>query len=113
MCRQLVRQGQLVCFLNGAGGTGKSFLITSIIKYSKRLCENLRVDFDRRTIVVTALTGAAAVGIYGETTHKACGLNRAKIPEEMVKEWENTYMVIVDEISFGGKKVIEKLNKAI
>ena len=104
------RKHQFIAFLSGAGGTGKSKVIHTVKEYCKKLCDNLNVEFNQRTIVVTALTGVAAVSINGETTSKACGLN-SKNEVSFDEEWENTIMIIVDEISFASKNDIEKLNE--
>ena len=48
----------------------------AVVEYGKCFCRALGVEFTKRTIVVTALTGCAAVPIGGETTHSACGLFR-------------------------------------
>ena len=62
---------QFICFMSGAGGTGKSRVIHLVCHYCKMLCEELSVEFTKQTIVVTAMTGTAAVNINGETTHAA------------------------------------------
>ena len=55
---------QFICFLSGAGGAGKSKVIHTVRYYYKKLCEQLNIQFTKRTIVVViAMTGAAAVGI--------------------------------------------------
>ena len=59
------KKGQLVMFLTGHGGAGKSHVITSIRQYAKQFCTNLGVHFDRRTIVLTALSGVAAMPFMG------------------------------------------------
>ena len=104
---------QFVAFLSGQGGTGKSRVIHSVLRYCKRLCENANIEFNRRTITVTALTGAAAVSIFGETTHSACLLNASTITEERIKEWQHTKMVIIDEISFASERVLSLINKKL
>ena len=106
---QKVNQGsQVISFLSGAGGSGKSHVIKTLVRYAKNLCSNLKVRYDKRTIVVTVLTGAAAVGINGETTHMACALNREVTNEP--EEWKNAYLLIVDEISFASRDVVDKLD---
>jgi AAA domain len=105
------RRGPLVCFLSGPGGTGKSYVITSYVQYCRELCSNLGVKFDSRTIVVTAITGAAAVSIRGETTSSALCLNR-EIKQDDIDKWEYTYDVIVDEISFSKKSEIITMEKS-
>ena len=102
------RGNQFIAFLSGAGGSGKSHVIKTIVQYAKNLCYNLHIRYDKRTIVVTALTGAAAVGINGETTAMACALNRAITKEP--EQWKNAYLLIVDEISFASKEVVDTLD---
>ena len=102
-------QKQLIGFLSGAGGTGKSKVINSVIDYCKKLCTYYMVPFTKRTIVVTAMTGSAAVSIFGETAHSAFCLMRT-ITAKDIEEWRDTLMVIVDEISFANISVLEKIN---
>ena len=73
---------QFICFLSGQGGSGKSKVIGVVLHCCKNLCQALSVELSRHTIVVTALTGAAAVNINGETTSRVCKLNKCK------KKWQ-------------------------
>ena len=106
----LNNKDQFICFLSGAGGTGKSRVIHAVKHYCKLFCEILGVEFNRRTIVVTGLTGTAAVSINGETVHSACHLGK-KVKVKREDEWDNTIMIIVDEISFMTRLDFEKLSK--
>jgi len=105
-------KNQFVCFLSGAGGTGKSRVINGVRHYCKHLCNELGVEFTKRTIVVTAVTGSAAVAIHGETIHSACNFCSKK-RKDTDKGWKNTIMVIVDEISFITKYDFELLNDVL
>ena len=105
-------KNQFVCFLSGAGGTGKSRVINGVRHYCKLLCNELGVEFTKRTIVITAVTGSAAVTIHGETMHSACGLcSRKRATAD--DDWKNTVMVVVDEISFITRNDFEKLNDVL
>ena len=53
------QEKQLLMFLTGAGGSGKSEVINSVLAYVQGFCKELSYPFDKRTIVVTALTGVA------------------------------------------------------
>ena len=106
------KKGQLVMFLTGHGGAGKSHVITSIRQYAKQFCTNLGVHFDRRTIVLTALSGVAAISIHGETIHTAAGFQR-KINSDMIKQWKNARLLIVDEVSFMSESELMKLQKCL
>ena len=62
--------------------------------------------------MVTTLTGtAAAVSIFGETVHSACFLNTKKIKTEMTEDWKDTFLVVVDEISFASESILRKINE--
>ena len=101
-------------FLTGPGGSGKSQVIKAICTYSKAYCVELELPFDRRTLVVTALTGVAATRIFGETIHSATGLNRTTGPSsETINEWKNSCLLFVDEISFASINDIKKLDHCL
>ena len=89
---------------------GKSKVINSVRDYAKKLCNNLQVDFTSRTIVTTAVTGTAAVSINGETTCSVFNLKTVKDKIKYSEEFDETVMVIIDEISFMGCKQLKKLN---
>ena len=76
------RKGQFIGFLSGAGGTGKSKVIHLVRTYCKMLCDELNIEFNKRTIVTTALTGTAAVSINGETTARACKLKSKSVSKD-------------------------------
>lgn len=106
------RGAQLICFLSGAGGTGKSHVILSVIKYSKSFCDNLGIEYTSQTILVTALTGAAAVAVRGQTVHTAVSFF-SEPTQSMIDSFKNTYMVFVDEISFANKGNLVLLDKRL
>jgi hypothetical protein len=92
---------QLIMFMTGPGGAGKSAVINAFMTYCKEFCSNLDAHFDKQTIIVTAMTGVAATSIMGETTSRAIGLGRSKsLDYEFIKTFANTRMIIIDEISF-------------
>lgn len=99
-------------FISGPGGVGKSFAIKTIAKEAKK-----------RGIVcsVTASTGVAAVNVNGRTIHSWAGVKLAKDSglqlanlvlrnHSAVKNWRETKILIIDEISMIGKTLFDKLN---
>jgi hypothetical protein len=104
---------QLILFLTGAGGSGKTEVINSVLAYAKGFCMEMEYIFDKRLIVVTAMSGVAATLINGETIHSAAHLNCDKITIEHQREWANTRMLIVDEISFASASDILKLHEKL
>jgi hypothetical protein len=103
-------QKQLIMFMTGAGGSGKTRVINAVMLYAKRFCQDINYEFDKRMIVVTALTGVAATLINGETTHSAAKLNSKKVDPQDLLEWKHTRLMIIDEISFANADVLTKLN---
>jgi PIF1-like helicase/Helitron helicase-like domain at N-terminus len=111
--RGIQDQSQLIGFLSGPGGSGKSHVITMVLQYAKEYTRLLKVSFTKRTIVVTAMTGVAATAIRGETIHSAAGLFQKQTSIECVKEWQDTRLLILDEISFASKDILEKLHEKL
>ncbi len=63
----------------GCGGTGKSFIINTIISIVQKVMQQ------NDTIQVGAPTGAAAFNIQGSTLHRLLGINVSQ-PEELLRE---------------------------
>jgi hypothetical protein len=57
--------------------------------YAKGFCKAINYMFDKRMIVVTALTGVAATLINGETLHSEAKLNCKRVTSEHVEEWKH------------------------
>jgi hypothetical protein len=85
-------------FLDGGGGSGKSRVVNEILKYAQDYTSRLKLTFNMRTIVVTAMSGVAATCIGGETLHSAACFSRNANKE--AKLWANARLLIIDEISF-------------
>ena len=84
-----------------------------MLAYAKGFCKEIEYVFDKRMIVVTAMSGVAATLINGETVHSAAHLNCKKITVEHQKEWANARMIIVDEISFASSSDIFNLHEKL
>ena len=95
-------------FLDGAGGSGKSRIIEEVLKYARDYTNRLNVSFDMRNIVVTAMSGVAAVSIGGETLHSAAAFNRKMANNDT--SWANVRLLIVDEVSFMSSKDVDTMD---
>ncbi|GFQ71262.1 ATP-dependent DNA helicase PIF1 [Trichonephila clavata] len=103
--------------IQGAAGTGKSFLIHIIEQTLIRMFEKPDQDPSQPTVLKMAPTGKAASNIKGETLHHALGIGLSKnsclsgssITEYAVK-YANVKCVIIDEISMVGANMYEKVN---
>ena len=104
------KQEQMIMFLTGQGGSGKTRVIDAVLAYAKQFCRNLNVVFNKRTIVVTALTGVAATLINGETLHSAAKFGCKEIKMDDIDEWRGTRMMIIDECSFATEANLCDLN---
>ena len=51
--------------------------------------------------------------LHGETTHTAMGLLMDKVTQEMVKDWADARLVIVDEISFMNVHLFNKMYRHV
>jgi ATP-dependent DNA helicase PIF1 len=103
-------------FLTGPGGTGKSFLIQTIMEEIPKLTG--------KTIAVTAMTGCAAllIGKSAKTLHGWAGIglgrgtaqslsqNIRKIPP-LAKRWRETNILIIDEVSMLTPLLLETLDE--
>ena len=109
------RPHSLVCFLHGPGGSGKSTAIELVMLYAKEYCDKLPgYSFTERTIVVTAMSGVAATLIRGDTLHRSVYLNQVHdLTHEQIEIWEETRLLLVDEISFANKTDYEDLHRRL
>lgn len=105
-----VREGRSL-FFTGSAGTGKSFLLKTIIKYLKDYKINL---------AVTASTGIAASHLSGTTLHSFAGIGLGKEkPSDLVwkirkskhsrERWKMVEVLIIDEISMVDGILLDKL----
>ena len=96
---------QLLMYVGGVGGTGKSHVVNSILRLFTLLGK-------RKRILVAAPTGAAAILIGGHTIHSLTMLpdNRGKDLQELSRIWDGVDYLILDEISMVGAKFLSQLN---
>ena len=104
---------QLICLLHGPGGSGKSTVINMVKAYAKSYCESLGHQYTHRTIVTTAMSGVAATLLHGETATLAMHMAKKRIPSDEPKNWEDTRLVIVDEISFAAPADFERMHDCL
>lgn len=111
--KKLGAQTQLKMFLTGAGGCGKSHVIFAAKKFCHRFSQQAGVIFDSNTFLLTAYVGSAAAIWGGVTTHAAAHLNKKRVTDEQLKEWENVRVLIVDEVSYFSKNDLETLERKL
>jgi hypothetical protein len=105
----------LICFLHGPGGSGKSAVLELLLLYAAQYCQNIGEIFTETTIVVTACSGVAATLVKGRTVHSAVHLNKdiENIKRHDKDKWLHTRLLIVDEISFASRSDIKKIEERV
>ena len=113
--KELKRRGgesQLIMFLSGMGGTGKSEVIKAFTCFSEKVSACFGWEFNDNTVVISALTDSAATELdKGMTLHKAVGLNKKQITDEDHLKWKGTKILVIDEVSFMNVSNLLKVDK--
>ena len=98
---------QLLMFLGGCGGSGKSRVIESFIDFSRRW-------YAASLVTVTATSGIAAMLIGGSTLHSALGIGTQSKPpkpsQKLIKTWSHIGILIIDEISMMRAALLDLLD---
>ena len=113
-------------FLSVGAGVGKSFLVTAITKYLKRILRYPRQSLANPSVLVTASTGKAASNVSGIPLHSAFNLpvksglkscHYQKPSDKTLHKLRNRYqylkVLIIDEISMIGRETFEDLDLAL
>jgi hypothetical protein len=105
---------QLVLFLDGPGGSGKSTVIKEVLRCGSQFCKNTQHPFNEMTILVTATSGAAATLVNGDTIHRSCFLDRAaSLKEEQIEAFRQVRLTIVDKTSMAAEGLLVKLESTL
>ncbi|GMF05812.1 unnamed protein product [[Candida] boidinii] len=110
----IVLNGKKNVFYTGAAGTGKSIVLGELVR-------RLRSRYGESSVAVTASTGLAATTIRGVTINKFAGIglgidninglvHRIQKNRETLSRWQQTKVLIIDEISMIDARLFSKLN---
>ena len=101
---------QLVLFLGGSGGTGKSRVIQAFVDFARRWHSSA-------SIVITASSGIAAVLIGGCTLHCALGIqvnmDPIKPSQSQREAWSEVGILFLDEFSMVSQELFDLLNRRL
>jgi hypothetical protein len=80
----------------------KAKILQSLVSYAKQFSQNIGHEFNDRSILLTAGTGAAATGIGGRTSASVFGYMRKTnySRTEDIGFFKDTRLSVIDEISF-------------
>ncbi len=92
----------------GCGGTGKSYIINTLLTIIRNMTRS------NATLLVGALSGAAAFNVQGSTLHHLLGIGVArpedniaqKVQEKLQSQLKNVLCLIIDERSMLSSKVL-------
>ena len=114
----------LLLHIQGAAGTGKSFLLRALINGIKYVTERrkLSISPEQPTVVVGAPTNNAAFNIGGKTLHSLLGFRftdeennaysevNGQQKKDLPWKFENTRLMVIDEVSMVGTNLFSKIS---
>jgi hypothetical protein len=107
-------QEQLLLFLTGPAGSGKSTAMRVVKQFCHEFCLAVGVMWSDTTFLFTAYMGFAASLIGGVTISKAAYLNlQRQINEDDINEWKDVRILVIDEVSFMSNSIFKKLNRQL
>lgn len=102
---------QLIMFVTGLAGAGKSTAIKVAQRFCFEFCKAASIMWNDNTFLFTAYTGSAAAAFGGLTTSSATFLNKRTITDEDRKMYEGVRILIIDEVSFLKDSELLKLDR--
>ena len=104
---------QLLMFLTGPAGCGKSHCLYAARKFCKEFCCSVAIPFDKSTFYFTSCTGASAALWDGVTIHSAAFLYNKAIKESNCRDWDGVRFLVVDEISYFPLEALANLDSKL
>ncbi len=107
-------QEQLIMFLTGPAGSGKSTAVRVAERFCYEFCLAVGIMWSDTTFLFTAYTGAAASLIGGTTISKTAYLIQKKpVSDDDIHEWKYVQILVIDEVSFMSDCTLQTLNKKL
>ena len=114
----------LLLHIQGAAGTGKSFLLRTLISGIRYVIERRKISIspEQPTVMVGAPTNMAAFNIGGKTIHSLLGFGftdedsnaylevNGEIAKDLPWKYANTRVMVLDEISMVGSNLFAKIS---
>jgi len=103
---------QLIMFLTGPAGAGKTFAVKVAEKFCYRFCVAIGSLWHDNSFLFTAYTGSAASHGGGVTICKVGYINKSgDLSLEEKQQWRHVKILIIDEISFMKDDELGKLDR--
>jgi hypothetical protein len=107
-------QQQLLLFLTGPAGSGKSTALRVAEQFCYEFCMAVGIMWGDRTLLFTVYTGSAASLIGGVTISKAAYLNlQRQLNDNDINEWKDVKILVIDEVSFMSDSTFKKFNRQL
>ena len=101
---------QLLMFLMGPAGLGKSTAMKVAQQFCYEFCIAVGVMWSDKTFIFTTYTGSAASLFGGVTISKAAFFNhRKQLSVNDRNEWQDVRIVMIDEVSFMSDTILKHL----
>ena len=114
----------LLLHIQGAAGTGKSFLLKALINGVRYITEKRKISIspEQPTVVVGAPTNNSAFNIGGKTIHSLLGFGftdeetnaysgiNGQNAKDLPFKFENTRLMVLDEVSMIGSNMFSKIS---
>ena len=114
----------ILVHIQGAAGTGKSYLLRTLITGIRYITEKRRISIspEQPTVVVGAPTNNAAFNIGGKTIHSLLGFGfedqennaysevNGQQAKDLPWKFENTRLMVLDEVSMIGSNLFSKIS---
>jgi hypothetical protein len=105
---------QLLMFLTGPAGLGKSTSMKVAQQFCYEFCIAVGIMWSVKTFIFTAHTGLAASLFGGVTISKAAFLNQRKqLSVDDRNEWQDVQIVMIDEVSFMSDTILKTLDRKL
>jgi hypothetical protein len=104
-------QEQLIMFLTGPAGSGKSTAMRVAEQFWYEFCLAVGIMWSDTTFLFTAYTGAAVSLIGGTTILKTAYLNQKRpISDNDINEWNDVQILVIDKVSFMSNSTLQTFN---
>jgi hypothetical protein len=109
-----VGRDQLLMFLTGPAGSGKSTAMKSAQQFCYEFCIAVGIMWSNKTFIFTAYTELAASLFGGVTISKAAFLNQHKqLSVDDKNEWQDVRIVVIYEVSFISDTIHKTLDRKL